>query len=364
MNNLNAWKEDFAAFVKQLTPKDNVLLIHDKDTDGITSGIITAKAIERITGKPIALRWHLHDRRSPLSDALLSRIRHNKITWIFCTDFALDGYVQDFLRLPHGIRMVIFDHHTLENDIVDSSVMLVKPQLFQDEIDPSQWCTAKLCYDFWSGVADVSDLAWIASIGIIADANYKTWKVMVDESLRSFGLAVPDNIFLSDFAKASRLVYFAEGENNDNLTEVFDIFYHAKHPRDIYDSALKRFAPIEEEVNRLFDEHKEKALFMGNTVWYEIKTKYKIGSLVANRLSHELYPNKNVFVIMHIDDGGVGINARRQDFAVKMNDVMREATFGLKDATGGGHIPAAGGMVREEDFAEFKRRILLRLGDA
>lgn len=361
MDKLNEWKEDFKVFVKQLTPKDNVLLIHDKDTDGITSGIITAKAVARLTGKPIAARWHLHDRRSPISDALLERIRKHKITWIICTDFALDGYIQDFLKLPHGIRMIIFDHHTLEHDIQDASIMLIKPQLFQDEIDPSQWCTAKLCYDFWSSVVDITDLRWIASIGIIADANYRTWYAMVDASLRSFGLAVPENIFASDFAKASRLVYFAEGENNDNLTEVFETFYKAKHPRDIYESDLKRFAPIEEEVTRLFNEHKEKAVFMKNTVWYEIQTPYKISSLVANRLSHELYPNKNVILIMHRDDGLVGINARRQDFAVKMNEVMKQATDGLQDATGGGHIPAAGGMVREEDFAEFKRRILSML---
>jgi len=47
--------EKFDAFVSQLSKKDRCALIHHTDADGITAGVIAAKAIERITGKKCAL---------------------------------------------------------------------------------------------------------------------------------------------------------------------------------------------------------------------------------------------------------------------------------------------------------------------
>ena len=40
-----------------------------------------------------------------------------------------------------------------------------------------------------------------------------------------------------------------------------------------------------------------------------------------------------------------------------MNDMMFEATDGLRNGNGGGHIPAAGGRVHRDDLAKFKERV-------
>jgi len=41
-----------------------------------------------------------------------------------------------------------------------------------------------------------------------------------------------------------------------------------------------------------------------------------------------------------------------------MNKLMKKGTEGLENATGGGHIPAAGGRFMKKDLQKFKENIL------
>jgi hypothetical protein len=58
------------------------------------------------------------------------------------------------------------------------------------------------------------------------------------------------------------------------------------------------------------------------------------------------------------------ISGRNNQSKIAMNKLIKIALEGLPDANGGGHIPAAGGRCRVEDYPKFKEKVieLLRSG--
>ena len=61
-----------------------------------------------------------------------------------------------------------------------------------------------------------------------------------------------------------------------------------------------------------------------------------------------------------MDSGGkvLRFSARRQDFKVKVNDLLEEAVEGIPGADAGGHIPAAAGSIPREKLAVFKENVI------
>lgn len=51
-------------------------------------------------------------------------------------------------------------------------------------------------------------------------------------------------------------------------------------------------------------------------------------------------------------------SARRQDFRVKMNELLEKAVKGIPNASAGGHIPAAAGSVPRDYLNVFKENLL------
>ena len=55
-------KEDmekkFAIFISGISKNDRVAVMHHTDPDGVSSGVIMSKVIERTRGKKIDLRWN------------------------------------------------------------------------------------------------------------------------------------------------------------------------------------------------------------------------------------------------------------------------------------------------------------------
>ena len=54
----------------------------------------------------------------------------------------------------------------------------------------------------------------------------------------------------------------------------------------------------------------------------------------------------------------IWFSARRQDFKVKMNELLEEAVKGIPDSSAGGHIPAAAGSIPKSYEDRFKENIV------
>jgi len=152
----------FDEFVKHLSQKDKIALVHDLDPDGISSGVITAHAVQFLRGKKIDLRIHQKPGEIALTEKTIKLLLQKKITKLITTDKAVE---QDLLLLKKAAQIcdiLIIDHHKIYSTELPSNVLLMKPQILLSPLDPSRYCTAKLAYDLWSRHVNLSPIAWKA----------------------------------------------------------------------------------------------------------------------------------------------------------------------------------------------------------
>ena len=51
-------RNQFRQYVGSLTSKDKIAILHHTDTDGICSGVIAKKSLEKIVGSKIMIHFH------------------------------------------------------------------------------------------------------------------------------------------------------------------------------------------------------------------------------------------------------------------------------------------------------------------
>ena len=86
---------------KLKTGKDKILLIHDADGDGLSSGKILIESMQKL-GIKIKFRFAAYDRTNLFGDFLLEFIDKNRITTIFTTDVGI--YSTNFKDKKEGER--------------------------------------------------------------------------------------------------------------------------------------------------------------------------------------------------------------------------------------------------------------------
>ena len=144
------------------------------------------------------------------------------------------------------------------------------------------------------------------------------------------------------------------------LKALFKFLSAKEKPPNIKKSDFYKYKKLmEKEIKKAINEFKHKAEIYNSLdlIFYQIKSKFYIKSIVANTLS-KMYPNKTIIIIL--DRGGkeLFLSARRQDYRIAVNDLLESAIKGLKNANAGGHIPAAGGKILRKDLKKFKENII------
>ncbi len=344
----------FAGFIRNITSRDKIAVIHHTDTDGICSGVIAAKAVERLRGRKIDLRLAAGPE---ITSAFISNLKKKKINKIIFVDISADQNADIIKKAGKFAEILIIDHHKLYNDLNSAKIILIKPQLIKSKLKGYQYPASKLSFDLFSKIADISDLDWIAAAGTIADAGYQSWKRFVDSVMKKYKVKIEKDIFETKFGKVSIFLNYACSVGKPGLG--FDILYKAEKYSDVLKSELTRYQKnIEKEINYYLKRHKSLAEFYPeiDLVFYEVSPKYNIKSSLINILSTKYYPNKTIIVA--ISNKEIKLSARRQDGKVAVNDLLEKAVVGLKGASAGGHIPAAGGTVRKKDLDKFKQNII------
>lgn len=328
-------------FVSRISKADRVAIIFHTDADGITSGVIAAKAVERISGKTPSLFLTPAPSEVTLSKKMIAELKKKKINKVVVVDLNVDQDPKSIIELEKFAEILILDHHTIQNDINSPKTVMIKPQFFS-KINPSRYCASKLAYDIFSRYVNLSDLAWLAVIGIYGDMAENEWADFISETLEKNGL------LNNHISKAGALIVYARSFDEKNgPAKAFDTFYSAKSIKEVLGSKLLDYEEkIEGEIAQFILKRKELAQFYPEKklVIYEISPKYNIKSELVNRLSRDFYPDMTCIVIQKKGEIA-SIGARNQTGAVSMNDLMIRATKGIPDSSGGGHIQAAGASV-------------------
>ncbi len=342
-------------FLKNITKQDKVAVVHHTDPDGVTSGVLMCKLVERLRGRPVDLRHNQPGVVHGFSNETLQLLQKEKINKVITTDLTSEENYENWKDIEEFAEILIVDHHPTRYEETDRTT-IIKPQLFTKSVLPSKYCAAKLVYDLGSRVIDLTDLDWIAAIGVITDITTDCWETFLKEVFEKYHFVKGKTWFDSVLGKAGSTMSSAECYDEKLIYKIFGIVYRAKTPGDIINSELQQYQKIiTQEINYWISNLKEKSETDNDTIYYEINPKYHVKSSISTILGIE-NPNKTIFVITKENDKAL-ISARRSDYKKDMGAILRKATENIPNATAGGHIPAAGATIPLEHYAGFKKKL-------
>ena len=343
----------FKKFINSITPQDRVAVIHHTDPDGVCSGVIISKVVERLRKKKIDLRINQYHAAHRILDETIKQLKQNRINKVITTDLATDEDPLAIKKLAKFADVLIIDHHPVLHRFPLKNVVVVKSKLISGS---APYCASKMCYDLGSLVADVSDLDWLAVVGSIGDIATRPWKKWVSSVFRKHDVKQMNNLFDTEFGEISKIISSAETFSHKNVKECFVVLYSAKDYKAVLKSRLGRFKKkIDAELNYYIKNLKKLAHITCDLIYYEIRPKYNVKSPLSTILGLK-YPSKTVFIV-DITKNPVRISARSQKIKVKVNQVIISAMKGIKGAYGGGHAVSSGAIVPKKDYVTFKERI-------
>ena len=344
-------KDRFKTYIASLVPEDNIAILHHTDADGITAGLITKKSIKKICSITIPLHFHQKEGKITITKKTIDRIKSNNINKLIIVDMAIDHDPDAVKKLENHAKLLLIDHHKTVNNINSKITTAIKAEDLLD-IPSAKYPASKMCYDLFSDLTDITDLAWLAAIGIWGDYAQSQWPVFLKKT------AIPKHIL----EEIDELIFYSNSiKGIDGLSDAFNILDTAKTPEDILKSTkLQSYKnTVKTELNKYLDTHKKDAQFHNNDtlIIYEITPRHRLKSRLINILSQKHYPKKTIIILEH-HKNRIDISARRQDSKYSMNEMLKDALVGIPNSQGGGHIPAAGGYLPKVYLAQFKKQVI------
>ncbi|MBI4148658.1 DHH family phosphoesterase [Candidatus Woesearchaeota archaeon] len=360
--NPELWKQ-FDTILSSLSPQDKIAIYHDADPDGTCSGALLSIAIERQCGTRPEFHLGPIGGERFLPDEAITLLRSKKITLVFTTDIALDEHPEQLHKLASFARIVVIDHHKLYQDVTSERILLLKPQMLAEGIEPAKYCSSKLVYDLCSRTVKLDDKSWIAAVGVISDMTASAWLEFlhtVFETYKYTALSTSESgeWFRTRLGKISRIISSAEVYDPKNVDACFDLLTTARHPKNVFASPL---AACDKEITGEITHYLKRLpkdaehVKSADLVYYHISPRFNIKSPLCTLASLK-YPDKTVMVVTVIA-GRAHVSARRQDKKVAMNDLLEHACKNFLDANAGGHIPAAGASFPARYLPTFKEYV-------
>jgi len=340
--------EKFKEFLRGISPNEKVAVVHHRDTDGFCSALVFSKALEKLRGKRPDLVFSADYHEKALMKEKLTAFGPGKIVFL---DLSIDQFSELIKELEKIASILVLDHHKIYNDLNSERTVFIKAQMLS-EMDGSNYPASKLAFDLCSELTDMDSEAWIACVGLLGDMSHDSWEAFFRETSQGTGLSLEQFRALKDLVSAVEVLV------PEKFPELFDEFY-SKGAKELLENKFRGFvAELNVLIGKYEVEFREKAEFFPELELYffAIHTDLEIKSAVIDRLTLK-HPDKTIIVFR--DRGGelILFSARRQDFKVKMNELLEKATAGIKGASGGGHIPAAAGSVPRESLEEFRENV-------
>ncbi len=351
-------------FLKNITEEDRVAVFHHTDPDGVTSGVITSKGVEKLRNKKIDFRINQKSYEIFVAESTMEELKKHNINKVITTDMALDQDVsENFIeKVAEFAEILVIDHHKIYRDLNSDRITIIKPDMIYENVNPSQYCTAKFTYDIFSQLINMEELDWVSCIGIIGDCGYQTWQEFVESTMEKYNIPLHKDPFRNEIGQIAEILSSTEAYDINKIKDAYYLVYNATSHKDLLNSELVKYKEeIEKEIKLWRFSVNEKAEINEelSLIYYElINPKFPVKSNLCTFLSYD-FPNKTVVILQETEnDEQITISARRRDNKLEMNDLLEFATDGLEKAGGGGHKPAAGGRILKKDKQIFKERVI------
>ena len=348
----------FDKIAKSYSKKDKIALIHDLDADGISAAVIVMHSLEIFRGKGPDLVVTQRYKTVEILPETIGAISAAGISKVIIVDMASEQVFDSLKKLESVVgHVLILDHHKRYTYPSSKGVLILKSQDVSG-IDPSRYPASKLVFDLFSRLVNLSQFSWIAAIGVLGDNQLKQWETFVQSVVEEHSVS------LHELKKCMHIISAVEVLAPQRLNELLMFIFSLKEPADFLSSEFSNYLnSLESEILSTIEKFNSQKEFFNDLdlVWFNFFSKNNLKSVVINRISNDFYPDKTVIVVQDKGDDYLYISARRQDFKVKVNDLLEAAVKGFDGAGAGGHIPAAAGRIKKQDFTEFKKRVLEQL---
>lgn len=346
----------FRQFIEGIKKNDRIALLHHTDADGVCSAAITVKALKKL-GKPSPILLHQGSGETSLTDKTIKKLKQLKANKLIAVDLSLDQNPSTVKKTEKFSSVLVLDHHKIYSDLNSGKTVMIKSQMLSS-VDGSLYPASKLCFDLFSGLTELDEAEWIVAVGIIGDNGTRKWKKFIQHAMSKEKIS--GSINESILSRIKFLIDAVETISFDELDEVINLMVKAKKPKEVMKKKFLRYGKkLEKELNKWLSLMEEKAEFFPSKelIYYCINPLYPIKSPLINRISFA-YPDRTVIVLQDLGKGIIDISARRQDFRVKVNELLEKATKNLEGSFAGGHIPAAGGKIKKKDLKKFRENLL------
>ena len=345
----------FDIMAKSFAADDRIALVHDLDADGISSGAIAYNAIRLLRGKaPDAVITQPY-KTTELLPRTISLLKNKKIQKLLVVDSALDQSRESIEKAKRAVQQImVLDHHKDYGFNDDNRVLVVKPQ-FVSETEPSKYPTAKFAFDLFSRHVDMREYSWLACVGLIGDNQLAQWKDFAESAAREHCSSI------AEFRKIVDIITAVETLAPRKLHRLMMAVALAKGPGEVAASEYSKYlAKLGSQLEKYLAEFKKRRVVFDSQelVWFEFRARANIKSALINIVSNTYFPDKTVIFVQDRGDRFLHFSARRQDFNVKMNELLENAVKGMKKAGAGGHVPAAAGKIMRRDLPVFRKRVM------
>lgn len=331
----------FTEFVNALERDEQTVALHDSDADGVTAGVVWQRAFERLNFTKVK-RVAPDRERNAWTEANKERIRAEAPASLFVMDLGS----QDEPLIP-GVPTCLIDHHRPEG--VPPGALLLSAYTW----DPVP-NTSLLVWELCGAVIDVSDLDWIAAIGVISDLGEKAPFAMLGEAKRRYTAKY--------LKEATTLINAARRAARYDPELAARALLSHPTPRDLVNSSeseVEQLKVARAEVKAAMDEAKKAApVFSGRVALIRLNSPCQIHPLIAQIWRTRL-PQ---YIVMAANEGylpgRVNFSVRAAGDVNVLDFLQSQQLSAGEGSYGKGHDQASGGSLPFDRWHE----LLTKLG--
>ncbi len=344
---------DAVEFLKSIKSKDNVVIIFNNDGDGICSCALTKKFLESKGIEPLTISQPM-----PPDKFLQKKIQTTLPTKIIFLDMAIDQQPNIVKRFASICDILIVDHHTIAKNMNSRGIVHYNPRFKDNKIYQSAtYCAYKLV----SEIEDFSEHLWIAAVGMVSDYNLEDSQDVVSEIAKKY--SVERQLYKSIFGRLADMIAYTRATGMLSCEEMTDLISKATLENietvKNYDKMLQSFQIVDNEINAILDDIEKNAERIGQIIFYNIKSRYGLSSIVSTRISGK-YEDK-IIIIYEKGKSDAHVSARNQSKKYDMGKLLQKAMRDIKGSAGG-HEAAAGATMPAKDWEKFKEQLIALTG--
>ena len=337
-------KEEFWKFIDAISKEDKVGIITHLDLDGFSSAIFLEEILNS-KGIKVELIFFVGYKLG-MFEKILPAFKKSNVTKVFLTDMYADGTDSEgFEKLKQFADLFVIDHHPVINKEAKNTIKTQGAD-----------CSAYAIFDLGKEIIDEKKWKMLLYATMIAEMSYKSPENM--EFIRKdYPDVHEDNIIDTPPGKLAKiingaLIYFSSLKKD--LKEIYDLI-----KKQDFEKLKDYNKEVEEEIQFYLDKIKKEAEYYPekDLYFYYFNPKFNITSVVGTLFSNK-HKDSSLIVVSDIDDKMMKVSARNQNKKQDMGALLKKGIQGLKEAVGGGHIPAAGGSFLKKDLNKFKENIL------